>query len=608
MNTHLTNLCKLIRYFILVSTTEAGSGHPTSSLSAVELMTTLLFNKHFHYDLENPKNPDNDRLIFSKGHASPLFYVLWGAAGKVTEDELKTLRQFDSPLEGHPSIRFPYTEAATGSLGQGLSIGVGMALNAKIDNRNYKTVVLLGDSEMAEGSNWEAIELAAYYKLNNLIGILDVNRLGQRGETMFGHDVDAYEKRVSAFGWNTIVVDGHNIDEIENAYQKLNNVSDRPTMIIAKTIKGKGVTFLEDKNGWHGKALPEEDLKKALGELGEIDKNLRGEIEKPEILNPKSQITNKFEKLNPNYKKGDMIATRKAYGNALFEIGGDERVVALDPEVDNSTYANKFGEAYKNRYFETFIAEQNAVGVALGLALRGKVPFIATFAAFWTRAFDQIRMTQYSKPHIIICGSHAGVSIGQDGFSQMGLEDIGMMRSIRDAVILYPSDATSTERVVELAYQNDGIVYIRTTRMDTPVLYENDESFEIGKSKTLRSSDSDAVTIVGAGVTLHEALKAYDLLEKEGITVRVIDLFSVKPLDEDTLRKVASETKAIITVEDHSEAGGIGEAVMSLLCNTNTPVYSLCVRKTPRSGTPEELLEYEEISADAIVKKVKEIL
>ncbi len=418
----LRKLATLIRYYILVMTTEAGSGHPSSSLSATELMSCLLFSGILRFDVDHPKSANNDRLIFSKGHASPLFYALWAAAGELTEKDLSTYRRFGSPLEGHPTVAFPFAEAATGSLGQGLSIGVGMALNAKyLDKLPYRTYVLLGDSEMAEGSQWEAMEIAAYYKLDNLIGVLDVNRLGQRGETMYGWDLNAYEKRISSFGWRTILLDGHSIPEILSAYQEALRGTGQPVMLIAKTIKGKGVSFVENKDGWHGKALKREECDRAVKELGEIDKSVRGEIVPPEDLQLKEKSAQGVP-MKINYPADKPVPTRKAYGNALVRIFPEfPRLVSLDGEVSNSTYAEIFKEAYPDRFFEMYIAEQNMVGAALGLSRRGKIPFVSTFAAFFTRAFDQIRMSQYSDANIKFVGSHAGVSIGEDGPSQMGL-------------------------------------------------------------------------------------------------------------------------------------------------------------------------------------------
>jgi len=605
----LEKLATLIRYYILIMTTYAGSGHPTSSLSATELMECLLFGGIFRFDVDHPKSPNNDRLIFSKGHASPLFYALWAAAGELSEEDLLTYRKFGSPLEGHPTVAFRYVEAATGSLGQGLSIGVGMALNAKyIDKLPYRTYVLLGDSEMAEGSQWESMQIAAHYKLDNLIGVLDVNRLGQRGETMYGWDLDAYERRISSFGWKTVVLDGHSIPDILAAYEEALRATDQPVMLIGKTIKGKGVSFIENKNGWHGKVLSKEECDRALKELGDIDKSVRGEISPPEDLRPKEPTPQKPSK-KIDYPADKPVATRKAYGNALVRIFPQfPNIVSLDGEVSNSTYAEIFKKAYPERFFEMYIAEQNMVGAALGLSCRGKIPFVSTFAAFFTRAFDQIRMSQYSDPNIKFVGSHAGVSIGEDGPSQMGLEDIAIFRALLNGVVLYPSDAVSTDKLVEESAKHYGIVYIRTTRKDTPILYNPDEEFPIGGSKVLRKSNRDMLTVVTAGITLFEALAAYEELKKAGIFIRVIDLYSIKPPDSHALQKAASATKTIITVEDHYAEGGLGEAVKSALSAFPVPIHSLAVRKKPKSGKPEELLGYEEISKKAIVEKVEELI
>lgn len=608
----LEKIARRLRADILTSTTAAGSGHPTSSLSAVELMTTLMFGGFFRFDLLNAQNPNNDRLIFSKGHASPLFYALWSVAGGLAQKELATLRKFGSRLEGHPTMTFPYTEAATGSLGQGLSVGVGIAINAKyLDKLPLRTFVLLGDSEIAEGSCWEAIQLAAYYQLNNLIGIVDVNRLGQRGETMYGHEVKAYKKRIAAFGWETLVVDGHSFSQIAKAFKKTITVKKKPVMIIAKTVKGKGVSFLEDKNGWHGKPLKPDQLQEALKEIGEVDTTIKGKIR-----NPKFEARNKLKILNDKiqaiqYKKDDLIATREAYGNALVRIFPRyPSIVVLDAETSNSTYADIFQKKYPERFFEMFIAEQNMVSVALGLGSRGKIPFISTFAAFFTRAFDQIRMAQYSDADIKFVGSHCGVSIGVDGSSQMGLEDMAMFGAILNSVILYPSDAVSTEKLVEEAAKYHGMVYIRTTREQTPVIYSTSETFSVGGSKTIRESKHDAITVIGAGITLHETLKAYEQLHKEKIPIRVIDCYSIKPIDQKTIVKAAQETKALITVEDHYPHGGLGSIVAQALAETKnvTPLYQLAVTKPPKSGKPQELLDYENICAKAIIKKVKEII
>lgn len=613
MRTDPSSLTRLIRRHILTASTAAGSGHPTSSLSAVELMAVLLYGGVFKYDIKQPEYHNNDRLIFSKGHASPLFYGLWAvAAGSdISEAELATFRRFNSRLEGHPTMRLPYTEAATGSLGQGLSIGLGMALAAKSDQLDYKTYVLLGDSEMAEGSNWEAMQVAAHYKLDNLIAIVDVNRLGQRGETMQGHNVKDYAAKAAAFGWKTIIIrNGHSLWQVKRAYAKASRVKDRPVMIIAKTVKGKGVSFLEGKEGWHGKVLAPTELERALEEIDEVGDDVRGVMAAPQqVTSKKLQVTIKLRQPKCKaYKKGAMIATREAYGEALAAVMKvDKRIVALDAEVSNSTKADTAKKKFPGRFFEMYIAEQNMVGTALGFAQRGHTPFVSTFAAFLTRAHDQIRMAQYSHGNIKLVGSHAGVSIGEDGASQMGLEDIAMVRSVRDSVVLYPSDAVSTAKCVELMARSDGLAYLRTTRGATPVIYKNTEKFTVGGSKVLRQSKYDAVTIVAAGITVPEAIAAYELLDAEGISVRVIDCYSIKPLDETALRQAARDTHGIITVEDHYRAGGLGEAVGAVVTGL-VPVHILAVDKEPRSGKPEELLQYEGIDRNGIVKAVRQLI
>ena len=604
---YLEELAKLVRYYIITATTKAGSGHPTSSLSAVELATGLMFGGFFLYDPDRPALPNNDRFVLSKGHASPLLYALWAVAGQVTEEELLQYRVFGSPLEGHPTPHFRYVDAATGSLGQGLSIGVGMALNAKyLDKLPYRTYVLLGDSEMAEGSNWEALQIAAHYKLDNLVGILDVNRLGQRGETMYGWDVEAYAERSCAFGWEAVVIDGHNFDEVLPAFRKAAEVKGKPVMIVARTIKGKGAPPVENKNGWHGKPLTKEDADVALRLLEPLDKSLRGVMTRPEDLAPVRRARRAVPE--PAYKLGEAVATRKAYGNALARLyPAFPDMVVLDGEVSNSTYAEIVHEAFPERYFEMYIAEQNMVGTAVGLSCRGKIPFVSTFAAFFTRAFDQIRMSGYSNVNMKFAGSHAGVSIGEDGPSQMGLEDIAMFRNVIDSVVLYPSDAVSTEKLVEQAAGMSGIVYLRTTRGATPVIYDPSETFEIGGNKVLKSSAGDRIAVVAAGVTLFEALDAYEELKKEGTSVKVIDLYCIKPIDASRLKAALAAVKVVVTVEDHHPEGGLGEAVRSALAGDAIMVHSLAVRRIPRSGHAAELLDYEEISKAAIIKKVKEL-
>ncbi|MBL7054073.1 transketolase [Patescibacteria group bacterium] len=605
----LKEISKLIRYWIIKSTTKAESGHPTSSFSAVELMVGLFFNKKFKFDLNNIANPNNDRIIFSKGHASPLFYSLWAIVGAIKEADLMCLRRFKSNLEGHPTSRFKYAEAATGSLGQGLSIGVGMAINAKyLDKLPYKTFVLIGDGEMAEGSQWEAIQLAAHYKLNNLIGILDVNRLGQCGETMYGHDIKSYKNKLKSFGWQVVVIkNGHSLPQINRAYNKALKSTKAPIMIIAKTIKGKGVSFLEDKNGYHGKVLDNNEAIKAIKELGDIDKKIRVKFLKPDNLQPNNKSIDLIK--IPKYKQGEEVATRKVYGNALISIIHKfPNIVVLDGDVSNSTFSKDFKDKFPNNFFEMFIAEQNMVGTALGLSLRNKIPFVSSFSAFLTRGFDQIRMSQYSNNNVKFIGSHAGVSIGQDGPSQMGLEDISMFRSILKSVVLYPSDAMSMEKLILKAAEHKGLVYIRTTRNNTPVIYESNEDFLIGDNKIVRQSNNDKVVIIGSGITLHQAIKAYKELKEQNIFVKVIDLYSIKPINKDLLVKSIGNIKSIITVEDHYPDGGIGEAIKSILSDCDYNIYSLAVNKIPRSGATQTLLNFEEISSDAIISKTKKIL
>lgn len=607
MKSNLDLLAKKIRFDILSMTTRAGSGHATSSLSATDLITTLAFGGFFRYDIKRPVYHNNDRLIFSKGHASPLFYSLFSAAGGFKESELKKYRSLRSRLEGHPMMSFPFTESPTGSLGQGLSIGVGTALAAKMDRLSYTTYVLCGDSEMSEGQVWEAIQIASYYKLDNLVALIDINRLGQTGQTMYGHNLKAYEKRFRAFGWKTVSIDGHSYDAITTAFQNAKRNKGAPFAILAKTIKGKGVSFLENKNGWHGKALNAEQLSLALKELQAPKQRFQDSFSRPKKIKLK-KIAKKTAK-QITYNPTQDVSTRRAYGNALVRIAqAFPSLIVLDAEVSNSTYAEMFKEKFPKRYVEMFIAEQNMASAAIGFARRGKVPFISSFSAFLTRAFDQFRIAQYANVHMVVCGSHAGVSIGQDGASQMGLQDIAMFRTLMNTTVLYPSDAMSTEKLVEQAAKAKGIVYLRTTRAETPLLYKPHESFPIGKSKILRRNKKDVATIIAAGITVHEALKSYDELAKQHIFVRVIDCYSVKPIDEKTIREAARDTKAIVVVEDHVAEGGIADAVRSVFTKTNTPIISLAVRSVPKSGKPEELLEYEKISASAISATIKRVI
>jgi transketolase len=625
---NIEKLCRLIRHDILTATTMAGSGHPTSSLSAVELMTTLFFGGFYHFDLKRPDSVANDRFILSKGHASPLLYSLYHAAGALDYKKLLTLRKLGSILEGHPNPRLSFVNVATGSLGQGLSNGLGMAMaiNLKIFKQELniaripKVWVLLGDSEMAEGQVWEAIEVASFYAVSNLIGIIDVNRLGQNSETASGWDIYGYQKKLEAFGWKTIVIDNaHNLKEVQNAFYETENkrtVKDqRPTMIIARTVKGKGVSFLENKENWHGKSLDDKELEKAIKELGSVDLNIKGRIVRPKPLPATDQkqtdgkmrgLLSRLSVYSLSHNPLTEIPTREAYGDALAELGRrNQKVVVLDAEVANSTYQNKFQKLFPERFFEMFIAEENMMGVAVGLSKMGYIPFVSTFAAFLTQTFDQIRMAQYSKANLKIVGSHAGVSIGEDGPSQMGLEDIAMMRSILESIVLYPSDATSARKLTELMAKNDGIYYLRTTRGKTPVIYDDKEEFEIGGFKihdSKKTTGKSKALIIAAGITLHEALKAQGILEKNSIKTTVIDLYSIKPLDGDSLVRLAKKSGKVIVVEDHYPAGGIGEAIAM----TGIKFTHLCVRKTPMSGKPHELLRYEEIDSVAIVNAVKE--
>ena len=589
------------------SSSAAGSGHPTSSMSAADLIAVLLAN-HLHYDFDKPDDPRNDHLIFSKGHASPLYYSMLKAAGAITDEELLTFRQLGSRLEGHPTPVLPWVDVATGSLGQGLPIGVGVALaGQRLDQLPYRVWILCGDSELAEGSIWEAFEHAAFNKLTNLTAIFDVNRLGQTRETMHGWDLDAYANRATAYGWHAIEIDGHDVAAIDAAYTEAAEARDRPTVIIARTKKGKGVRAVEDKEGKHGKPLdnPEE----AISELGGV-RSLHVDVAKPEgDASPRT-----FEPDGavawPRWGPDDKVATRRAYGDALTALGAERGdVVALDGEVSNSTYSEEFRNAYPDRYFEMFIAEQQMVAAAVGLQVRHYRPFASTFAAFLSRAYDFIRMAAISRAKICLSGSHAGVSIGEDGPSQMALEDLAEFRAVHSSVVLYPSDPNQTAALVRLMADHPGIAYIRTTRGAYATIYDADDAFEIGGSRVLRSSDDDQVTLVGAGVTLHEALKAADALGEQGVAARVIDLYSVKPVDADTLRQAAEDTGAIITVEDHWPEGGIGDAVLSALAEVEgVRVRKLAVTIMPGSGKPAELLHEVGIDADAIASAAQELV
>ncbi|HMJ00547.1 MAG TPA: transketolase [Gaiellaceae bacterium] len=584
------------------------SGHPTSSMSAADLMA-VLFAKYFHYDFAHPEDPRNDHLVFSKGHASPLFYALYKAAGAISDEELLTFRKFGSKLEGHPVPVFPWVDVATGSLGQGLPFCVGIALaGQRLDQLPYRVWALCGDSEMAEGSMWEAFEHGAYEQLDNLTAIIDVNRLGQRGETMHGWDLDSYAKRAEAFGWHAIEIDGHDVEAIDAAYAEAIGTKGQPTVIVAKTIKGKGVKAVENKEGWHGKAL--DDPEAAIEELGGI-RNIVVDVAKPDFEGePHVFETGPLEL--PTYELGEEVATRKAYGDALKALGdGRGDVVALDGEVSNSTFAEIFAKAHPERYFEMFIAEQQLVAAAVGLQVRNWKPFASTFAAFFTRAYDFVRMAAVSRANIKLSGSHAGVSIGEDGPSQMALEDLAAFRAVHSSTVLYPSDANQTAKLVETMADLDGIAYMRTTRAATPVIYGPDEDFPVGGSKVVRSSDDDDVTIVGAGITLHEALKAADELAKAGVNARVIDLYSVKPVDVETLRTAAEVTSGrFVTAEDHWPEGGLCEAVLSAFADAEERprVIQLAVREMPTSGKPAELLAAAGIDAEHIAAAARRLV
>jgi len=608
----LREIATRLRVHSLRSTAEAGSGHPTSCLSAADI-TAALFFEVMRYDFQNPQNPDSDRFILSKGHAAPLLYSVWVEAGVLEETELMNLRRFGSDLEGHPTPRSKWVDVATGSLGQGLSVGVGMALSAKfLDNSKSRTFVLMGDGETAEGSVWEAAAMASYYQLGNIQVVVDINRLGQSQETMHGWALDSYSQKFSGFGWHTISIDGHDFSQILDAFKEAEAVKDCPVAILAQTKKGQGVSFLEDKDGWHGKALKKGDqLDNALKELP-----ITGGSIPPGKISKSSEVLMDEEKVSiqsvakPDYAIGDLVATREAYGSALVKLGElNQNIVALDGDTKNSTFSEKFMKAFPERFFECFIAEQNMVGVAIGLSKKGKIPFASTFAAFFGRAMDHLRMSAISRANIKCVGSHCGVSIGEDGPSQMGLEDLSMFRCLPNSIVFYPSDGVSSERVTYLAAEFKGLVYIRTSRPKTPVIYSNDDTFCIGGSKVLCSSNNDQLTIATAGVTVHEALRAYESLKAEGILVRVIDAYCVKPIDQEGLLDAAAHSNnLVLVVEEHYGQGGLGDSVLNAIGNKEIQIQKMFVKDIPRSGKPDELLEHFGMSANSIISKVKEIL
>jgi len=600
------NLGQQLRVDSIRCSTAAGSGHPTSSMSAADLIAVLI-SRYLQYDWNNPKNPNNDHLIFSKGHASPLYYSMLKAVGAVTDAEMMTFRQFGSRLQGHPTPAIPWVDVATGSLGQGLPIAVGVALaGMKLDKLPYHVWVLCGDSELAEGSIWEALDKASFYGLSNLTAIFDVNRLGQRGETEYGWNTDIYRRRAEAFGCVPIVIDGHDQAAIDRAFGSSLSNTGKPTIIIAKTIKGKGFSEIENKDGWHGKALPPDMAERAIQELGG-GRHLKVKASKPDTGKP--AISRRDGQANfatlklPTYKKEDKVATRKAYGDALLALGAVPDVVAMDGEVSNSTHSDEFAKAFPDRFFEIFIAEQQLVAIAVGMSVRGYRPFASTFAAFFSRAYDFIRMAGISEANIRLTGSHAGVEIGQDGPSQMALEDLASLRAIWSSTVLYPCDPNQTAKLTALMAQTSGIVYMRTTRGAYPTLYGPNETFRVGGSKVLRQSPKDRVTLIGAGVTVHNCLAAADALAKKKIAARVIDLYSLKPVDVKTLREAAKATKGkFVIVEDHYPEGGIGATVLeALAADENLKVAHLAVKSLPTSGKPEELMNAAGIGPKQIV-------
>ncbi len=602
----LKEKARRMRVSSIKATTEAGSGHPSSCLSAADLASVTFFEE-MHYDPADPGNRANDRFVLSKGHAAPLLWAAYAEAGIIDPDAPMMLRKFDSDLEGHPTPRMPWIDIATGSLGQGLSAALGIALASRLDGAGYDTFTLLGDGECAEGSVWEAAALAGHYNVDNLFAIVDVNGQGQSQRTMYGFDADRFADIFRAFGWYAVSIDGHDYDQIVDAFGKCRNEgAGKPRAIVAKTLKGKGVSLLEDKDNWHGKPVPKDKLAAVLEELSQpfAEDGFSASPRK----SPASSAGPASHSVKVSRELGSRTATREAYGDALVKLADqDPRVVALDGDTKNSTFSGKLIDKHADHFFEMFIAEQNMVGVAAGMSSCGKIPFVSTFAAFLTRAFDQIRMARISQANICFVGSHCGISIGQDGPSQMGLEDIAMFRAIPNSVVLYPSDAVSTEHLVTVMADHTGISYLRTTRPKTSVLYPSDEDFRIGGSKVLRSSASDRATIVGAGVTLHEALKVHETLGSEGVNIRVIDAYSVKPIDAATLTKAAKETGQIVVVEDHYWDGGIGDAVLDAV-GDQARVHKIAVMGVPRSGSPDELLEAFGLGAEKISERVREIV
>ncbi|XP_031833025.1 transketolase-like protein 2 isoform X2 [Nomia melanderi] len=611
----LQDLATKLRILSIQATEASKSGHPTSCSSMAEIMSVLFFHT-MRYKVSAPRDPSSDRFVLSKGHAAPILYAAWAEAGLFPTSELLNLRKIDSDLEGHPTPRLNFVDVGTGSLGQGLSVAAGMAYVGKnFDKSNYRVYCLIGDGEAAEGSIWEALHFSSYYKLDNLCAIFDINRLGQSEPTSLQHNMEVYRKRLEAFGFNALVVDGHDVEELAKAFHEAQNTKGRPTAILAKTFKGKNFPNVEDLENWHGKPLGTK--------ANEVIQHLNGMLKNPGPLGlhpqkplvddaPAVDITNVKLASPPSYKLGEQVATRLAYGTALAKLAkNNPRVIALDGDTKNSTYAEKIKTVDPARFIEGFIAEQNVVGVAIGAACRDRtVAFVSAFATFFTRAFDQIRMGAISQTNVNFVGSHCGVSIGEDGPSQMGLEDVAMFRTIPGSTVFYPSDAVSTERAIELAANTKGVCFVRTSRPATSILYKNEEPFAVGKGKVVKSSAKDQVLVVGAGVTLHEALKAADELSKAGVNVRVIDPFTIKPLDAQLIVKNAKEVGGkVVTVEDHYAEGGLGDAVLSAVAlERNIIVKKLAVLEVPRSGPPTALLEKYGISASKIVAAVQEVL
>ncbi len=600
-----SDLARQLRVDSIRTSSAAGSGHPTSSLSAADLMAVLV-SDYLHYDFGDPDNPANDHLIFSKGHASPLLYSIFKAVGAVSEEELLTYRTIGSPLEGHPTPVLPWVDVASGSLGQGLPTGVGVALAGKrLDRIPYRVWVLCGDSEMAEGSMWEAFEHAAHEGLDNLTAIIDVNRLGQRGETMHGWDLDRFTEPARAFGWHAIAIDGHDLDAIDRAYEEAIEAGDRPTVIVARTLKGRGASSVEDRDGKHGKPLDDPDA--AIAELGGASE-IRIEVARPAAATPREFQSSPLEL--PSYEEGSAVATRKAYGEALAALG-DARtdLVALDGEVGNSTFTEIFAAAHPERFFEMYIAEQQMVAAAVGLQVRGWAPFASSFAAFLTRAYDFIRMAAVSRADLCLVGSHAGVSIGEDGPSQMGLEDLAMFRAVHGSTVLSPSDANQTVQLVARMADGEGIRYLRTLRPSTPVIYPASERFEIGGSRVVRSSADDRVSLIGTGITVHEAIGAAEILDGEGIAARVVDCYSVKPIDVAGIASAAG-TGRVVIAEDHWPEGGLADAVLEALAEAGESprITRLAIAEMPGSGKGDELLAAAGIDAAAIADAARRLL